>query len=142
MQELEKILEEIETEFDRRIDTQLKIMAGLHDDVYRYGYGKGLEAYQQGKLLVTEIIRKHMNNGWISVSERFPETDDYILLSFSNFSLPMVGRYEEDSDGGAFYLGDCDEEDTCISQDLFVNAWMPLPEPCRESEVEKDEENV
>ena len=132
MQELEKILEEIETEFDRRIDTQLKIMAGLHDDVYRYGYGKGLEAYQQGKLLVTEIIRKHMNNGWISVSERFPETDDYILLSFSNFSLPMVGRYEEDSDGGAFYLGDCDEEDTCISQDLFVNAWMPLPEPYRE----------
>lgn len=142
MQELEKILEEIETEFDRRIDTQLKIMAGLHDDVYRYGYRKGLEAYQQGKLLVTEIIRKHMNNGWISVSERFPETDDYILLSFSNFSLPMVGRYEEDSDGGAFYLGDCDEEDTCISQDLFVNAWMPLPEPYRESEVEKDEENV
>ena len=132
MQELEKILEEIETEFDRRIDTQLKIMAGLHDDVYRYGYGKGLEAYQQGKLLVTEIIRKHMNNGWISVSERFPETDDYILLSFSNFSLPMVGRYEKDSNGGVFYLGDCDEEDTCISQNLFVNAWMPLPEPYRE----------
>lgn len=69
------------------------------------------------------------NDGWIPVKERLPETDDYILLSFSNFSLPMVGRYEEDSGGGAFYLGDCDEEDTCISQDLFVNAWMPLPEP-------------
>ena len=61
MQELEKILEEIEAEFDKRINTQLKIMAGLGDDVYRYGYGKSLEAYQQGKLLVTEIIRKHMN---------------------------------------------------------------------------------
>lgn len=69
------------------------------------------------------------NDGWIPVKERLPETDDYILLSFSNFSLPMVGRYEEDRDGGAFYLGDCDEEDTCISQDLFVNAWKPLPEP-------------
>ena len=61
MQELEKILEEIEAEFDRRINTQLKIMAGLGDDVYRYGYGKSLEAYQQGKLFVEDIIRKHLS---------------------------------------------------------------------------------
>ena len=69
MQELEKILEEIVSEFDRRIGIQLKIMAGLGDDVYRYGYGKSLEAYQQGKLLVTEIISKHMNDGWIPADE-------------------------------------------------------------------------
>lgn len=97
-----------------------------------------------GTRKVEEIIRRHLsgedtdvpaNSGWIPVSEQLPETDDYILLSFSNFSLPMVGRYEKDSNGGVFYLGDCDEEDTCISQNLFVNAWMPLPEPYRE---EKD----
>lgn len=41
------------------------------------------------------------------------------------------GRYEKDTEGGAFYLGDCDEDDTCISMNLFVNAWMPLPEPYR-----------
>ena len=70
MQELEKILEEIEAEFDRRIDIQLKIMAGLGDDVYRYGYGKNLEAYQQGKLFVEDIIRKYMNDGWIP-TEKF-----------------------------------------------------------------------
>ena len=51
MQELDKILEEINAEFDRRIRTQLKITAGLSDDVYRYGYGKSLEAYQQGNYL-------------------------------------------------------------------------------------------
>ncbi len=68
---------------------------------------------------------------WIPVEERLPETNDYILLSFANFSLPAVGRYEADQEGGAFYLGDCDEGDTCVSQDLFVNAWMPLPEPYR-----------
>lgn len=72
---------------------------------------------------------------WIPVEKRLPETSDYILLSFANFSLPAIGRYETDSDGNsAFYLGDCDEEDTCISQDLFVNAWMPLPEPYRAEE--------
>lgn len=68
---------------------------------------------------------------WIPVEERLPEDDRYILLSFSNFSLPAVGRYESDERGGAFYLGDCDEEDTCVANDLFVNAWMPLPEPYR-----------
>ena len=68
---------------------------------------------------------------WIPVEERLPENADYILLSFANFSLPVIGRYEEDPEGGAFYLGDCDEEDTCISMNLFVNAWRPLPEPYR-----------
>ena len=67
------------------------------------------------------------SNGWIPVEEELPETDKYIFLSFSNFSIPCVGRYEEDENGGAFYVGDDDE--TCISQDMFVNAWMYLPAP-------------
>ena len=69
---------------------------------------------------------------WIPVEERLPEDDDFVLLSFENFSLLMIGRYEIDEDGGgAWYLGDCDEGDTCVSQNLFVNAWMPLPERYR-----------
>ena len=64
-------------------------------------------------------------DGWIPCNERLPEDDRYILLSFANFTIPMVGRYEEDTEGGAFYIGD--EEETCISQGLFVNAWMHLP---------------
>jgi len=72
------------------------------------------------------------NDGWIPVTERFPEPNKYIFLSFSNFSLPVVGRYEEDEDGGAFYMGDDDE--SCVSQDMFVNAWQQLPEPYKEGE--------
>lgn len=65
-------------------------------------------------------------NGWIPCEERYPDTDKYILLSFANFSVPCVGRYEEDEDGGgAFYVGDDDE--SCVSHDLIVNARMPLP---------------
>lgn len=81
----EKILEEIEKEFDRRIDTQLKIMAGLSDDVYRYGYGKSLEAYQQGKILVEDIIRKHMNDGWIPVEERLPGTQKEAIENIKEY---------------------------------------------------------
>lgn len=76
---------------------------------------------------VAERYKKSDSN-WIPIEEKLPEDDRYILLSFENFSLPLVGRYEENEKGGAFYLGDCDEEDTCISNDLYVNAWMYLPE--------------
>lgn len=68
---------------------------------------------------------------WIPVSEALPDTEKYILLSFSNFPIPIVGRWEEDENGGAFYIGD--EDDSCVSQDLYVNAWQPLP-PCWKGE--------
>lgn len=95
-----------------------------------------LAAYEDTDLTPQEIyslkagtILKALRTEWIPVEERLPEDDNYILLSFENFSLPLVGRYEAGSDGGgAFYLGDCDEGDTCLSENLFVNAWMPLPE--------------
>ena len=109
MQTLKKILEEID----------IKVAGSM---------GKKRE----GLLEAQDIIRKHMNDGydgWIPVEEQLPEDDSYILLSFDNFTIPIIGRYEERKEGGAFYLGDCDEDDTCISMNLFVNAWMPLPEP-------------
>ena len=64
-------------------------------------------------------------NGWIPIEDELPENNKYILLSFANFSVPGVGRYEEDEEGGAFYIGD--DTDTCLSQDVIVNAWQPLP---------------
>lgn len=74
-------------------------------------------------------------NGWIPVWDELPSTEDYILLSFANFSIPLVGRYEEDEDGGAFYIGD--DEEPCMKQDIIVNAWMPLPECYKEESWEK-----
>lgn len=84
-----------------------------------------------------KIVEKYKDDtGWIPVEQRLPENDDFILLSFDNFSIPMIGRYEELEDGGgSFYLGDCDEDDTCMANNLFVNAWMPLPEPYREEKT-------
>ena len=85
--------------------------------------------------LVSDIFdsMEEQNNGWIPVEERLPGTNDYILLSFSNFTIPLVGRYETEKDGsGVFYIGD--ELETCVSQDLFVNAWQQLPDPYKESE--------
>lgn len=115
MQALDKILEEIEQRVnyyrDHTTFTYVDICAGLRE--------------------AEGIIRKHMDDGWIPVEERLPEDEYYILLSFTNFPLPSIGRFKKDPEGGAFYLGDCDEKDTCISMNLFVNAWMLLPEPYR-----------
>ena len=75
-----------------------------------------------------DSVRKMLTaDKWIPVQERLPESEGYILLSFDNSTLPDVGRYEVGSDGsGAFYLGD--DDNSCVSYGLFVNAWMPLPE--------------
>lgn len=72
---------------------------------------------------------------WILVSERLLKDDKYILISYENFTLADIGRYETDKDGnGAFYIGD--EDRSCVSFGLFVNAWMPLPEPYRERKAD------
>ena len=79
-----------------------------------------------------EVNALKRKDRWIPVEdeEQKPPQDRYILLSFSNFSVPVTGRYEEDDGGGAFYAGD--DEETCSQQYLIVNAWRPLPEPYRE----------
>ncbi len=121
MNVLEKILEEIE-ELKRNQDSK--------NQDFVTGYISALSTVEGviAGLDEAKDINVPSNDGWIPVEERLPEDDRYILLSFENFSLPLVGRYEENEKGGAFYLGDCDEEDTCISNDLYVNAWTYLPE--------------
>lgn len=73
------------------------------------------------------LQRRLESSKWILRDDRMPENGSYVLVSFANFSMPDIGRYEEDEDGGAFYPRD--EEYTYTSVGLFVNAWMPLPEP-------------
>ena len=74
-----------------------------------------------------EAMEKQLKSKWIPTVECLPRDDRYVLLSFENFSLPVVGRYEEDKDGGgSFYAGD--EDIPLVKQDMIVNAWRELPE--------------
>ena len=125
----EKIVKQLEDERLTSISAKEEAIIGMCGASANH-YGGEVCAYDKAIKIVKKAAKKS-NSGWIPVEERFPEDDKYILLSFSNFSVPCVGRYEEDEEGGAFYLGD--EDETCVSQDLFVNAWMPLP-PCYKEE--------
>ena len=119
---VEKLIERLEEEYlQAEKDMEL---SDTCDEASRCG-GRAA-AYEKAQKIVNQLAEEY-KGGWIPVSERFPDTDEYILLSFSNFSVPLVGRWEEDEDGGAFYVGD--ETETCVSQDIFVNAWQPLPTP-------------
>ena len=56
----------------------------------------------------------------------FPKTDDYIMLSFENCTLPSIGRCEGNEDEG-FTFFDGDDETPLTQMGFIVNAWMPLP---------------
>lgn len=121
MNAFEKILYEI----DNGIKTIKPLMKG--------GTRQIAESQIIGLEEAKKIVEKYKDDtGWIPVEQRIPETDDYILLSFANVSLPQIGRYEETDDGGAFYIGD--DGKSLISYGLFVDAWMPLPDPYRPEE--------
>ena len=107
---LEKILKEIIQEYDKRIGIQLKIIAGVNDEINRYGYVKSLEAYQQAKLIVQDILSKHMNDDWIPVENWKPkkpyyEGDGYAdgHMVYDTWICPKCGeRYEVDYDNYDF----------------------------------------
>lgn len=91
-----------------------------------------LADYEDTGLEPKEVLQLKKNAvRWIPVTERLPDPESYILVSFENYILPDIATYRVDEDGsGAFYPGD--EDYTYLSVGVFVNAWMPLPEAYRE----------
>ena len=101
MQELEKILEEIE----------IKIAGSM---------GKKRE----GLLEAHDIIRKHMNDGWISVDDRLPEVGEYVLGTnkYDEVLIYHYGWNGPHSKKMFFHL---------CGAAADIIAWCPLPEPYR-----------
>ena len=112
MQELEKILEEIDQE---KKNAALSIR---HTTGYKAGQIRMAER-------IEEIIRKHKNDGWISVEEEQPEEDGFYMATMDG---EIVGQEEPFVGLAEFENGkwiDDEEDYKCVI------AWRPLPEPCR-----------
>ena len=102
MQELEKILKEIEI--------------------------LSLGKYYIETEKIKEIIRKHMNDGWVPVEERLPEEQKYYLVTAEDNGAPFVDcRWHKY--GGKF---NCEDGEAII-------AWQPLPGPYRPGEKESEQ---
>lgn len=130
MQELEKILEEIKESFERNKEFDLNSDGTLNRCVVdaRITYAE-----------IRDIIRKHMNDGWIPVEERLPEVDagteetiedddcpEYIV-TIRGASESTVLKYSPD---GAWF-----DENGYVYD---VIAWRPLPEPYRPERSKND----
>ena len=65
----------------------------------------------------------------LDIKDAEPNKSNWIPITEQ---LPDIGFYEEDKEGGAF----CNSEGYRYnSAGIYVNAWMPLPQPYR-SELE------
>ena len=113
MQELERILEEIDRE------EKNALLSIEHTTGYKTG------ALNMANT-IKDIIRKHMNDGWIPVEERLPEKPengyqepeynvmikDAIIPTTLKFT--SKGKWKDD-----------------LGQEYEIIAWRPLPEPYR-----------
>ena len=117
MQELEKILEEIEAE---RADVDDSSSA--KDRMLDRHWNNCIDA-------VTDIIKKHMNDGWIPLDDRLPEEKKTVLVQWEKYDrhLNVTLTYLD-----VMWLDDADEkvfETINGVPNGKVIAWRPLPEP-------------
>lgn len=123
MQELEKIQKEIDELIRKYMDGYVPV--GMLD------FCAGMKKSQ-------EIIRKHMNDGWIPVDERMPEEYGEYLVTIvpsagylwakriiANFS-DLMGIVKKP----IFYTGEVGKIDFEDITDMVI-AWRPLPAPYR-----------
>lgn len=125
MQELEKILKEIEEE------------QRSYEADHAWNYARGLE-------YAANIIRKHMNDGWIPCSERMPTEEEceneyfWVMLKYN--TSPVISKCSwteaEDENGNddsfsEFFIDQYPQVYTS-SKDIVI-AWkiVDVPEPYR-----------
>ena len=135
MQELEKILEEIEGE-------ENKVLSRFQVEVSQRSIDE-MREYVNGIRYAKDIIRKHMDDGWIPVEERLPdeEAEEYIKkkLHGIGYLYPCLVTYRSPMterihvvrfyyDIYEHWFVDAGEE-VCEKERCI--AWRALPEPYR-----------
>ena len=125
MQELEKILEEIDNLHTKILDDKFAC--------------KVTEQEILAIVSAKEIIRKHMDDGWAPVEERLPEVDEDVEEIIEDddcpeYNVTIRGASESTtlkySPSGSWFDSNGYVYD--------VIAWRPLPEPYRPEGAEND----
>ena len=120
MQELEKILEEIEKLKKMYKESSLSLI-DKGNLPCEYDKSDIESAKMQAISEAITIIRKHMAAGWIPVEEWMPEEDGTYLCTLDG---ELCGIEEP-------FTGMCGIEDGIWDEPDCVLAWRPLPDPYR-----------
>lgn len=118
MQELEKIMEEIQG-LRGKVGSEC-----TSEDHYMK------RAWEHCLNRVTEIIRKHMNDGWIPVDKN--NVPDHEILACDRYKNELIGYLSYNADSEEFVC----ESDECIMYQVI--AWMEKPEPYRPERSEEE----
>lgn len=116
MQELEKILEEIEQKKEDCLNAVKIEIDPMEITIHRERY--------KGLCMAEEIIRNHINDGWIPVEEHLPKApemeDEYpeFNVMIEGAKTPTTLQYSHDG----VWVDD-------YGNAYNVIAWQPLPEP-------------
>ena len=113
MQELEKILEEIGMKKKKCLDIVRVEIDPMEITIHREQY-KGLR-------MAEDIIRKHMNDGWIPVEKALPEYGKKVLAYGKSGEIDIASLYSRDKH--MWLVG------SMCSVAFDIVAWQPLPEP-------------
>ena len=149
MQELEKILQEIDCRFENLLITDdecRKTALSKHDYEKVKYYRTGIVFTERAMDIVKDIIIKHMsgkdidvlaNDGWVPVDEQLPEDDMDVLVTYADIDDEQYVDITITTYGYA-YLGGrkLDFKEWRSPFEYFrsnykVIAWQPLPEPYR-----------
>lgn len=125
MQALEKILEEVNRLIEKHKNNAFELVE--KEPLTQCYTETDIEQTKVHELaVVRDIIRKHMNDGWIPVEKRLPE-DGKSVLCCSDDERMMIGVLHKE-----YYVDfgiTVAENYNQIMHDVI--AWQPLPEPYR-----------
>ena len=129
MKGIEKILEEVNRLIEKHKNNAYELVA--KEPLTQCYTETDIEQTKVHELaVVRDIIRKHMNDGWIPVDERLPENNKLVLVWARSTARGAdewsLGSY----DNGFWALGSWGGSLVFPSQ-LEAVAWCPLPEPYR-----------
>lgn len=127
MQELENILEILD---------KMQFFEGqragreLWNDKPKEVQDKDIEDFNRDIDTVKDIIRKHMNDGWISVDERLPD-GEVNPITRDYYGYQVTAKFGETTDIRTYQFGNGHWWHGAGIMDDYVIAWRERPEPYR-----------
>ena len=97
-------------------------------------YYASAEEEKEAMLLAISALEKQEQDGWIPITERMPEENDFVLVTVSGEDVR--GCEWKDSMALAVWTNQWNLVDANLVS-YTISAWRPLPEPYTEEEHDK-----